>query len=314
VLAEHGQMLPIDPPLGDAATIGGLIATALAGPRRLSAGTLRDLLIGISAAHPSGTVTKAGGMVVKNVSGFDLPRLYHGALGTLGVIVSANFKVLPVPRAETTVVRTMPSLVEGLAATRRIRESRLMPDALEAAFFDGSWIAAVRLTGREGSLPPVVDEARALLGGEVETIDGRDSATWWRQYVDDQAISVNARQVLLRLTVRPRQTGSLAETLVRTFEIKGLTLLGLAASIGMGAVVARVEFPEHGNTAGDVMDLQQQLFALADHVTILAAPPAWKQGIDVWGRPPDALDVMRALKEQFDPARVLNPGRFAGFI
>ncbi len=98
VLGEHGQRLPLDPAGGDDATIGGLIATARWGPLRHSAGTLRDLLIGISVAHPSGTVTKAGGMVVKNVTGYDMPRLYHGSLGTLGVITSANFKVLPRPR------------------------------------------------------------------------------------------------------------------------------------------------------------------------------------------------------------------------
>ena len=104
VLAEHGQRLPLDPPGAADATIGGLIATGRWGPLRYSAGTLRDLLIGISVAHPSGTVSKAGGMVVKNVSGYDMPRLYLGSLGTLGVVVSANFKVLPRPRAEATVI------------------------------------------------------------------------------------------------------------------------------------------------------------------------------------------------------------------
>jgi glycolate oxidase FAD binding subunit len=91
-LAERGQTLPIEIPDADRATIGGLIATALAGPRRLGSGTLRDLLIGISVAYPSGIVAKAGGLVVKNVTGFDMMRLHHGALGTLGVIVTANFK------------------------------------------------------------------------------------------------------------------------------------------------------------------------------------------------------------------------------
>ncbi len=119
VLAEHGQTLPIEVPRSERATIGGLIATALAGPRRYGAGTLRDLLIGISAAHPSGTVTKAGGLVVKNVTGFDLMRLYLGSLGTLGVIVSANFKVLPLPRHETTLHATYPTFT----SSARRRES-----------------------------------------------------------------------------------------------------------------------------------------------------------------------------------------------
>ncbi|MEZ4500498.1 MAG: FAD-binding oxidoreductase [Thermomicrobiales bacterium] len=106
-LVEHGQGLPIEVANPEAATIGGILAAALYGPKRLGWGTLRDYLIGISVAYPDGTVGKAGGLVVKNVSGFDLMRMHHGALGTLGVIVSANFKVLPAPRSERTV------LVEG---------------------------------------------------------------------------------------------------------------------------------------------------------------------------------------------------------
>ena len=95
-LAERGQTLPVDVADAEHATIGGMIATAMAGPRRFGSGTLRDLLIGIAVAYPDGTVGKAGGLVVKNVTGFDLMRLHLGALGTLGVIVSANFKVLPI--------------------------------------------------------------------------------------------------------------------------------------------------------------------------------------------------------------------------
>ncbi|MCC6314647.1 MAG: FAD-binding oxidoreductase, partial [Thermomicrobiales bacterium] len=147
VLAERGQRLPIDPPGGDEATIGGLIATGLAGPSRLGHGTLRDLLIGIAVAHPSGTVTRAGGMVVKNVSGFDLPRVYHGSLGTLGVIVSANFKVLPLPRHDRTLLTSFDGLSSALAAGRRIAESRVRPAALEVMRGPGAWGVAIRFEG-----------------------------------------------------------------------------------------------------------------------------------------------------------------------
>ena len=131
VLAEHGQRLPLDPPGGADATIGGLIATARWGPLRYSAGTLRDLLIGISVAHSSGTVSKAGGMVVKNVSGYDMPRLYLGSLGTLGVVVSANFKVLPRPRVEATVVATYDEPTKAFAMATALRDGREPVAALE---------------------------------------------------------------------------------------------------------------------------------------------------------------------------------------
>ena len=141
VLAEHGQWLPIEVPYPERATIGGLVATAIAGPRRYGSGSLRDLLIGISAAHPSGTVTKAGGLVVKNVTGFDLMRLYLGSLGTLGIVVSANFKVLPLPRHEATLHAIYPDLSPALDAANRLRTSRVQPVSLEVARADtDSWL------------------------------------------------------------------------------------------------------------------------------------------------------------------------------
>src|SRR5918998_6293793 len=147
VLAEHGQRLPLDPPGEANATIGGLIATGRWGPLRYSAGTLRDLLIGIAVAHPSGTVSKAGGMVVKNVSGYDMPRLYLGSLGTLGVVVSANFKVLPRPRSEATVIATYNDLAAAFAAASQLRGGRDPIAALEVLFRDGGWALVTRIEG-----------------------------------------------------------------------------------------------------------------------------------------------------------------------
>lgn len=314
VLAEHGQGLPLDVAMPEEATIGGLIATALAGPRRLGSGSLRDLLIGISAAHPSGTVTKAGGLVVKNVTGFDLMRLYHGSLGTLGVVVSANFKVLPLARAEATVVSRVDSLDAALAAAAAVRTSRLLPVALEAAWWDGEWETAVRLEGRPETVRLLVTEAQGLIGGDQATLLDNESASWWQRYVDAQAIGAEPSDVLLRCGTRPSGTAELARAVLRCLDEAGARMLSLAASPGFGSVVARVVVDDGTSAAVRSATLQQRLLAVADHVAILAAPPAWKQNVDVWGRPPETLDLMRTLKEQFDPARVLNPGRFAGHI
>ena len=313
VLSEHGQTLPIDPPRAGDATIGGLIATALVGPKRLGSGTLRDLLIGISVAHPSGTVTKAGGMVVKNVTGYDLSRVYHGSLGTLGVIVSANFKVLPLPRADATILTPAPTLDAALAAAGRVRASRLQPEALEVAWFDGGWLAAVRVQGREATVRALEDETRALLGGG-RTLRAADSAEWWWRYVDAQAAACGDGDVLVRGAVRPRAAGRLAQEAVAAVAELGLSLDYLAASIGLGLVTVRSTFHQFAGATEALGALQRRLLNAADHAIVLAAPPAWKRGLDVWGRPPATLDVMRTLKEQFDPARVLNPGRFAGGI
>jgi glycolate oxidase FAD binding subunit len=318
VLAEHGQRLPLEAPGGDRATIGGLIATALAGPRRLGSGTLRDLLIGIGVAHPSGTVTKAGGMVVKNVTGYDLTRVYHGSLGTLGVIVSANFKVLPVSRFEATVVARFDANDAAFAAVSRIRLSSIQPIALEVTRLEGGWLAAVRLEGREGTVRGLMADATALLeaGGnaDAEPIEADESAAWWQRYLAVQAPSVVGNEVVVRCGVRPRSTGELVE-LLESLESDGVVVVdAIQASPGLGVVYLRLRPTVGGVDGSPLASIQAKLLDLADHATILAASPELKRGVDVWGRPPETLDLMRALKEQFDPARVLNPGRFAGFI
>ncbi len=312
VLAEHGQTLPIDPPGHDEATIGGLIATALAGPRRLGSGTLRDLLIGIAVAHPSGTVTKAGGMVVKNVTGFDLPRLYHGSLGTLGVVVSANFKVLPLPRAEASVVAAAVALDDALATADRVLASRLQPIALEVALRDGAWSVALRVAGREAAVGAAAEATAAL--GDATTLDGSESAAWWAAYVADQSLDVAADEVLIRCAVRPRLVPELLRAAVALGEHGGVEIGAAFASVGLGSVVARCRLSGESASPRGLAAVRDRLLAVADHAVILAAPPAWKRGVDVWGPPPDTLDVMRALKGQFDPGRVLNRGRFVGYI
>lgn len=312
VLAEHGQTLPIEVPHPERATIGGLIATALAGPRRYGAGTLRDLLIGISAAHPSGTVTKAGGMVVKNVTGFDLMRLYLGSLGTLGVVVSANFKVLPLPRFESTVLAHYRTLSDALAGARRIRVSRVQPVALEvAALPDDSWLLATRVEGREATVRLLTAEAGALVKADVEVREGRESTEWWRSCVADQEIGAGRDEALLRCTCQPSETEMMVtRALAAAHDISLKTVM---ISPGLGALLVRTRFPA-GEAVPRFSDFREALLAAADHVVVLAADPPLKRDLDVWGRTPETIDVMRAIKQEFDPHRVLNPGRFAGHL
>lgn len=314
ILAEHGQGIPVEAPLEANATIGGLIATALAGPRRLGSGTLRDLLIGISVAHPSGTVTKAGGMVVKNVTGFDLTRLYLGSLGTLGIIVSANFKVLPRPRTESTLLLQVSSIEGGAAAASIIRASSLQPVALELTQVGSNWRLAVRIEGREGTVAASADRILGLVKLDHERLDGPASAAWWRTYVDAQAPSVNnPREVVVRCGLRPRDTIDLLQKALEIVSARSLSASYIAASPGLGSVVLRLESAETIN-GSDLAGLQNDLHEVAETVTILAADPEAKRAIDVWGKTPGTLDLMKSLKDQFDPARVLNPGRFAGRI
>jgi glycolate oxidase FAD binding subunit len=313
VLAEHGQRLPLDPLGGADATIGGLIATGCWGPLRYSAGTLRDLLIGIAVAHPSGTVTKAGGMVVKNVSGYDMPRLYLGSLGTLGVVVSANFKVLPRPRAEATVIASYDEPETAFSAASALRNGREPIAALEVAYLDGAWRVATRVEGRHETVAAVAARVAATAGGDVTQVEGSESSSWWSSYVAMQRVLTDDDAVLVRCGVRPKETAVLATGMSATLSELGVATPYLAASPGLGAVVARLDLGNEGS-ADVLAGVQGILLGLADTATILAAPPSWKRGIDVWGRLPEGFDVMRSLRQQFDPERTINPGRFAGFL
>ncbi len=313
VLAEHGQRLPLDPPGGPDATIGGLIATGRWGPLRHSAGTLRDLLIGIAVAHPSGTVSKAGGMVVKNVSGYDMPRLYLGSLGTLGIVVSANFKVLPRPRAETTVIAVYDEPARAFLTASKLRNGREPIAALEIAFLDGAWRLAARIEGRDETVAAVARRIGAIAEGDLTQVEGPESASWWATYIARQQVAQAEHAILVRCGVRPKETVVLATAMTAALSELGIAMPYLAASPGLGALVARLDLGGEG-AFRSLAEVQHILLGLADTVTILAAPPSWKEGIDVWGRLPEGFDVMRSLRAQFDPERTINPGRFAGFL
>lgn len=309
-LGEQGQWLPIEAPFPERSTIGGLIATAFAGPRRLGSETIRDLIVGISVVHANGTISKAGGTVVKNVTGFDMMRLYHGSLGTLGIITSANFKVLPRPRTERTLFATFTDLDQALASARAILQSRARPVALDVLSRNGAveWTLAARFEGRAGTVSVMESEARSPLGGSrVETADDADSAAWWQRELNQWNEPSTAIRV--RLTCRPRLVDALTKSVLSHFEVFPPRAVSVAPGLG------RVDFEFDLDITGDDRDeFFRILHQGADNVAVISAPPEFKRGIDVWGRAPETIDVMHALKEQFDPGRILNRGRFAGFI
>jgi glycolate dehydrogenase FAD-binding subunit len=314
LLAGNGQTLPIDVASLERATIGGLIATGLAGPRRSGSPTFRDLLIGISAAHPSGTLTKAGGMVVKNVTGFDLMRVYLGSLGTLGVIVSANFKVLPLGRRDLTVLKSFSAQSDAVDSAFRIRDGRVRPVALEVYQSSDGWSVAARLEGRESTVQLLSEEVAQVLGGDTEVFERAASTSWWQAFTDEETASTNGEDAVIRCSSRPRQGHQLLVDVSNDIRASDGAARHLSWSPALGTVTCRVSFPEVGDAGFAFTELRERLFKIADNVTVLAVPAEWKAGIDVWGATPETLDIMRALKEQFDPGRVLNPGRFADGI
>jgi glycolate oxidase FAD binding subunit len=306
-LAHHGQWLPIDTTFAGA-TIGGVLATNDSGSLRHRYGTPRDLLIGVHLATIDGRVVKAGGEVVKNVAGYDLGKLVTGSHGSLAAIVSATFKLAPIPHASKTVVAHCRDRRAAATLISSIAVGRSEPLAVEIA--SHSTESAVDVLVRFASTTAAVDAQVDALWGESrasnvesDVIGGDAEAACWREH---GARVWQGSDVIVRCAWLP---ASLEAVLERIARVAGETQTTMAltgrAAIGAG----------HLRIAGDV-DAQiraiVQLRAAApviQHVVILRAPLAIKSRIDVWGDLGDAAIVLQALKRALDPAGILGAGR-----
>lgn len=308
VLARHGQRLPVEAPGGDGATIGGLLALGLNGPRQLGSPTLRDLLLGISVALTDGTVAKSGGMVVKNVTGFDMGQLHVGARGTLGVITSANFKVLPRPETEATVIATFGDPATGLtpafAAFDRLRSGTLRPVAADVIVDGGATRLAVRFEGRGGAVERQVRAAVDLLGADSELIDAPESRSWWERHVERLGFA-DFLQTVLRVDARPREVADMVRQVTIGIGRQGIEGWRLVCSPGLGTVWLHLGFAGHESASALVAGMSR----LGGAVTVLSGPPRLKDSL--WSAAAgDARPIDTALRQQFDPHQILNRGRF----
>jgi glycolate oxidase FAD binding subunit len=327
-LAEHGQMLPLDPPLPERATIGGLIAVNASGPRRHAYGTLRDLLIGIRVAHTDGTLTKAGGMVVKNVSGYDLMKLYLGSLGTVAVIVSANFKLLPRPAAQATALARFDDLAAALATVEALLATQLIPTAIEVldaaaagliGLGDGGAALAVRAEGPAAAVERTVRDVQALAtdqrSHDASALDGVATELFWRRVAGfAQVAELAPDEAVLKISAIPTDVPAVLADLADGAAAVGLTV-ARQAHAGVGVVLARVRPAGDGAAFGAALaDLQTRLVTRWKHAVVLGCAPHHKPGLALWGAEPSGLAVMRAIKAEYDPNGILNKGRFVGGI
>jgi len=310
-LARHGQMLPLDPPHPARATIGGLIATATDGPRRLGYGTLRDLLIGVTVVEASGRVSKGGGMVVKNVSGFDMMKLYLGSFGTLAVIASANFKLLPIARAAASLLCMFDEPASAFAALEALQLTQLTPTAAE--YLNRGALARLELAGacalalRSEGLPAAVERhmtdmaTLATRNGARATqrLDAAADIDLWARIADlPQTDRLAADEALLKLSTLPAE---LEQTLDQLEALA--TRAGQSVAINARALTGVLYARLRPVTAEALHSLHSALPAIQWIATTLPDAPRW-------GASPPGLDLMRRIKTEFDPLGLLNPGRF----
>jgi glycolate oxidase FAD binding subunit len=314
-LAPAGQMLALDPPERDA-TLGGVVATAASGPRRLRYGTPRDLLIGVTVVLADGTLAHSGGKVVKNVAGYDLGKLLTGSFGTLGVIVEVIFRLHPLPAAGGLVVAELATPERAGAAVRDLMASTLVPSAVELDWPDpaGPGTLGVLVEGVAPGVEAQTGAAARLLGehGQARVVapDELDAATAalgelpWTP--GPEVLGVKVACVPATLPVALAALWEVAGAHGLDARVRGHAATGvLRAALAGGDAAAQAEF---------VADASDRLALGGASLVVQQATPEVKETVDVWGPAGDAVGLMRRVKQQFDPSGLLGPGRFVGGI
>ncbi|MFL5823279.1 MAG: FAD-binding oxidoreductase [Solirubrobacteraceae bacterium] len=300
VFAAEGQRLALDPWLGAAgqATIGGILATADAGPLRHRYGGPRDLVLGMTVVLSDGAVASSGGKVIKNVAGYDLAKLFCGSFGTLGLIASVNVRLHPRPAETATALGGTgdPSVLAHGA--RGLAGAPLELEALDVRWESGQGTLLAQCGGAQARsrAERALGLMRSLGLTEVEVVDA-DDELWAGQRSGQRAPGSN----LIRLSVRPGLLGGVLDAV----HSSGARLVGRAA-LGLSFIEAADESVER---------LLTQLPAGARWAALDVSPGA-RERVEPWGPEPSAaaLELMRRVKARFDPARTCNPGIFVGGI
>lgn len=310
ILAKEGQFIALDPAYPQSATIGGIIATADAGSLRQRYGGVRDMLLGIYFVRYDGQIAKAGGRVVKNVAGYDLMKLFTGCFGTLGIITQATFRLYPLPEASQTVVLT--GTADAIAgATKTLLASALTPTAVD--LLSTQLVTRLELGKGMGlitrfqSVTESVKEQsiRLLQVGEKLGLQGssyseNEEANLWQRLQESIWESDIEPEITCKIGVLP----TAAVAILTQLDSQGIGLIHAGSGLG----ILRLDKAE------TILKMRSFCESHSGFLTVLSAPLSVKKELDVWGYSGNALDLMRQIKQQFDPENIFSPHRFVGGI
>jgi glycolate oxidase FAD binding subunit len=319
VLAENHQRLPLDAPHPDRATLGGIYATNASGPRRFGAGRPRDQIIGVSFVTSDGNVIKGGGRVVKNVAGYDFPKLLTGSMGTLGVIAQMTLKVRPSPEASALAVVPFSEPREIAPFLDRFNTSGTRPIAIELlnraaagllgqpGLPDAAWLLAVGYEDNAESVAWQLDRLKGEAGrADLAVFSGEEAVPLWSALADLPAAGAGPVSFVANLR---------ASSAVRFALDLDSERWAVQVHAGNGIVRAhgRGDRPQE-DWSREVARLRVEAIRDGGNLTLSRCPTEWKDRLRVWGHPRGDWPLMERVKAALDPARVMNPGRFVGTI
>ena len=336
LVAEHRLVLPLDPPEGDRVTLGGLVAANQSGPSRHYHGTARDWVLGLRVVLPDGQPIRCGGRVIKNVTGYDMNKLFIRSCGTLGIVTEVTVKLLPMPEAAATVLGRFPDFEAASGALEALAASFLLPEAVdllepEAArslapgleVEPGGWLLAVAFAGSQAVVDRQVKDFQAMVaeaGGRPHACLGDGARTAWariRGVLDRPSL---VPRMVVQVAVPIGQGPALLET-VRFRAAHGDLKALAAAHAGSGVVRAALTPLKAGtgseawaHLAEEARALRAEAVAAGGSLVVLEAPPAVKALVDAWGPAGPGFSVMRRIKDAYDPQGLCSPGRFVGGI
>jgi glycolate oxidase FAD binding subunit len=307
-LAQHGQRLALDPLWPESATIGGVLSSNDSGALRLRFGALRDLIIGATIALADGTLASSGGKVVKNVAGYDLPKLVTGALGTLGVITRAVFRVHPLPRNSRSFSIPGTSAEEMQRFVLAVQDSKLAHTFLQSHFSDAAPpVSDILFEGTDAGLAAQEAQLRHL--SAPANVREASTATWTARE-ELCTFSDAGSAAIAKIGILPTDMARTMKLMEHIADVHQVRWRALVYATGIGWL--RLE-GKPSSLRGTLYALRGELEAQGCSVVALHRPEKMP-AFDAWGTAGDALPLMKAVKQQLDPKNTLNPGRFVGGI
>jgi len=339
-LAKEGKgyFLPLDPPFTEKATLGGIVATNSSGPKRLLYGTARDMITGIKAVFPNGDIVVSGGKTVKNVSGYDMCKLLIGSFGTLGILYEMTFKLLPLPEREATLLIPFANLDEVNGFIHEIIHSQFIPASIETLNAvtlkkmkfsvpmpsDGNCLVAIGLEGVSESIERQVsglsDMGKKHGALESVSLNSEKHHAFWIALRDfPQGLKEDYPNLIsLKSNFLISKWGEMLKSHEKIVQESGFDYAFICHS-GNGILYSYILSEKNlRSKIGSFIELIEKLKSEAvkneGNLVVESSPLSIKKKVDVWGQLRSDSQIMHRLKEQMDPAGILNPGRFIGGI